>query len=391
MLAPSGISSAWAWLTTPALARTPGSGLFVTKEPALPKPPAPLFNDGDFPELDALAALIRRADGRLRSDVVCEVRHGTQTLPVHCVELGTTDPAAPAIGFFGGVHGVERIGTHVLLAFLHTLVERLRWDDSLARMLEQLRLVFMPLVNPVGMLCRTRANGAGVDLMRNAPVDADSRAPFLLGGHRLTPLLPWYRGRRGAPMQPEAQALCRVVEERLRPHCFSLALDCHSGYGSQDRIWFPYARTARPIDCLPEIYALRSLFRATHPHHGIYLIEPQARRYTTHGDLWDHLYDAAGREPERLFIPLTLEMGSWLWVKKNPGQLFSLLGMFNPIAPHRHQRALRRHLTLLDFLARAALSHQRWRPPAAARPALFAAAVAYWYPQHPATAPPAPE
>lgn len=180
-------------------------------------------------------------------------------------------------------------------------------------------------------------------------------------------------------MEPEARAVCSVVEQRLTPHRFSLSLDCHSGFGARDRIWFPYARTRRPIDCLPEIYALRTMFRSTHPYHSIYVIEPQARQYTTHGDLWDYLYDTARAQSGRLFIPLTLELGSWLWVKKNPAQLFSMLGMFNPIEPHRHQRILRQHLTFLDFLVRAGISHERWRPPEAARQGLFESAEAYWY------------
>jgi murein tripeptide amidase MpaA len=87
---------------------------------------------------------------------------------------------APAVGFLGGVHGMERIGSQVVLAFLHTLVERLRWGDSLAQLLEWMRLVFMPLVNAAGLRFSTRSNPNGVDLMRNASVDADSRTPFLL-------------------------------------------------------------------------------------------------------------------------------------------------------------------------------------------------------------------
>lgn len=337
------------------------------------------FSTGEFPELDVLQALIQRAGSAVRHDIVCQVSVRGEQLPVHCLELGSSSPDVPAIGFFGGIHGVERIGTQVLLAFLHTLIERLHWDESLVHLLQNLRLVFMPLVNPGGMRARTRCNPAGVDLMRNAPVDSQERVPFLLGGQRYSPVLPWYRGPAGAPMQPEAQALCRVVEERLLPHRYSMALDCHSGFGSKDRIWFPYAHSRKPIDCLSEIYALRSLFRSTHPYHSIYTIEPQAHQYTTHGDLWDHLYDRSRALGSKLFIPLTLEMGSWLWVKKSPAQIFTLLGMFNPVAPHRHQRILRTHLTFFDFLLRATLSHKHWLPPPELRPSLHEAALAYWY------------
>lgn len=301
-----------------------------------------------------------------------------ERLPVYAIELGSTAPDAPAVGFFGGVHGVERIGTQVVLAYLHTLVERLRWDESLADLLARVRLVFVPLINPGGMLRRTRANPAGVDLMRNAPVDAEGPVPWLLGGQRFSAVLPWYRGAPGAPMQPEAQAVCRIVEERLASQPFCLTLDCHSGFGTSNHVWFPYARSRRPIDLLPEVYALRTMFRSTHPHHSIYVIEPQSRRYTTHGDLWDHLYDRARTARAGLFLPLTLEMGSWLWVRKNPLQLFGRLGLFNPIEPHRMRRILRQHLVLFDFLVRAAASHRRWRPRAEERAGLHDSAVAYW-------------
>ncbi len=338
------------------------------------------FSSGAFPEMDALQALIARAGSALRNSVLCEVDYRGQRLPVNCLELGTTAPEAAAVGFFGGVHGVERIGTQVLLAWMESLIERLQWDESLHHLLQRVRLVFVPLVNPGGMLNRTRCNPAGVDLMRNAPVDADHRVARLLGGHRISARLPWYRGAAGAAMQPEAQALCDVVEQRVLPHAFSLTLDCHSGFGVKDRIWFPYARSHQPIECLPELYALRTMFRQSHPYHSIYRIEPQADQYTTHGDLWDYLFDRSRTDhaPGR-FIPLTLEMGSWLWIKKSPAQLFSMVGMFNPMAPHRHQRILRTHVAFFDFLVRAASAHSYWRPHDTARQALNDAALAYWY------------
>lgn len=338
-----------------------------------------MFDAGRFPEHEVLERLAQRGAPALRCDVVGQVRAGDRQLPLYCLELGATAPDLPAVGFFGGVHGLERVGSQVLLTLLHSLVERLQWDSTLARMLEQVRLVFMPVVNPGGMVLRTRANPLGVDLMRNAPVDADPRdAAFLMGGQRMWRRLPWFRGAPGEPMEPEARALCDVVRDRILPHRFALTLDCHSGFGAHDRIWFPYAYTRRPIECLPEIYALRTMFRTTHPYHDIYIIEPQSRQYLTHGDLWDHLYDTAERAAGS-YIPLTLEMGSWIWVKKRPGQIFSSLGMFNPVVPHRLRRTMRRHLTLFDFLIRAAISHRRWVPERDARDQLRETATAYWY------------
>ena len=310
--------------------------------------------------------------------------------PIHCVELGTQARDAPAIGFFGGVHGVERIGSQVILAFLHSLIERLEWDETLQETLRHLRVIFVPLVNPEGMRAGRRGNPEGIDLMRNAPVDATEPPPWPLGGQRLSPRLPWYRGRAGAPMAAEARALCDIVVQRLLPHPFAISLDCHSGFGTRDRLWFPYAYTRQPIECLAELYALRCAFRAAHPYHSIYLIEPQARRYTTHGDLWDYLHlQSRGLAHVPTFLPLTLELGSWLWVKKSPSQLLSRLGIFNPLSPHRHRRILRQHHTLLEFLMQAARSHRRWRPAGDAREAARREALTYWYGDEAQATPPA--
>ena len=168
----------------------------------------------DWPaELVELQALASAGGTALSSRVVCEVACGAQRLPVLALTLGNPDPAAPALGIFGGVHGLERIGAEVALAFVRSLLARLRWDAALQHMLEGLRVVCMPLVNPGGLVRGTRANPRGVDLMRNAPLDCLHGAPPWLGGQRFSSGLPWYRGAQGAPMEAEAQALCQVVEE----------------------------------------------------------------------------------------------------------------------------------------------------------------------------------
>ena len=338
----------------------------------------------DLPEWQTLERLIAQGGRWLQVRELGQVAlheraGGLRRLPLLCLTLGNPDPACPAVGLFGGVHGLERIGAEVVLGCLHHLVHRLAWDGVLQRQLEQLRLVMMPLVNPGGLARGTRANPNGVDLMRNAPLQAREPVPFLVGGQRLSAGLPWYRGPAGAPMELESQAVCRVVEEELLPRPFSLAIDCHSGFGLDDRIWFPYAHTRAPIEHLPELHALKELLDSGHLHHT-YVFEPQSRQYLAHGDLWDHLYLQSLQRPEAgVFLPLTLEMGSWRWVKKNPRQLFSRLGLFNPMSQHRHQRVLRRHLAWLDLMTRAASSHTQWRPTGAAREQHRQAALSHWY------------
>ena len=331
-----------------------------------------------LPELRELETLIDEGQPHLDACVVCEVKVAGQSFPVHAITLGNPSADVPAVGFFGGVHGLERIGAEVVIAYLRSLVKRLHWDAVLHQQLQNIRLVFMPLVNPGGLWLGTRANPRGVDLMRNAPVEAREAVPFLIGGQRLSPGLPWYRGREGAPMEAESSALCRVVEQELSSRAFSMAIDCHSGFGAQDRIWFPHAHTTAPIAHLPELHALNEIFEQSNAHHQ-YVFEPQSLQYLTHGDLWDHLYLRASAAPQSIFLPLTLEMGSWLWIKKNPRQLFNRYGIFNPLIAHRQQRVMRRHIALLDFFTRAASSHIRWLPVATAREQHRLDAMRRWY------------
>jgi hypothetical protein len=335
-----------------------------------------------LPLLDELAKTIQSGGAHFETRTVCEVVCDGEVMPVHVILAGNPEPGVPAVGFFGGVHGLERIGAEVVLAYLQNLAGRLRWDDTVHALLESVRLVFMPLVNPGGTWLGTRANPHGVDLMRNAPVDSRERVPWLIGGQRISPRLPWYRGQLDSPMEVESRALCEVVTSELLSRPFSLAVDCHSGFGVADRIWFPYAHTRAPVAHLAEMHALKDLLQDTLNHYW-YIFEPQSRQYLTHGDLWDHLYLRSLEHPDHMFLPLTLEMGSWSWVRKNPRQFFSLLGNFNPLIEHRQQRVLRRHVPLLDFFARAACSHRRWTPEEPAREAHRAGAMAHWYPEWP--------
>ncbi|MGK5023364.1 M14 family zinc carboxypeptidase [Janthinobacterium sp. RB2R34] len=332
----------------------------------------------NLPELVMLKRLIDEGSRHLEVAAPCSIPIDGRDFPVYTIALGNPSPDVPVLGFFGGIHGLERIGTQVILAFLQSILARLQWDSTLHQQLESMRLVFMPLVNPGGMWQGTRCNPQGVDLMRNAPLSASEPVPFLLGGQRYSNKLPWYRGHDGAPMQVESQAVCELVERELLSRQFSIALDCHSGFGLRDRIWFPHAHTATPIAHLADIGALEELYSRTYPNHN-YVFEPQSRQYRTHGDLWDYLYLQGTSDSERVFLPLTLEMGSWLWVKKNPRQLFNRAGIFNPTAAHRLQRVLRRHLVWFDFLMRAANSHGRWMPEGLARKAHRRRALAQWY------------
>lgn len=313
-----------------------------------------------LPELEQIETIVQQGNtAHLKSKVLCQVPYGNNTLPVYALTLGNSGEDMPCITYVAGIHGLERIGTQVITAFLEGLLERLKWDRVLADMLQHVRINVIPIVNPVGMLRNTRANGRGVDLMRNAPVESVEKTILLAGGHRISSFLPWYRGKAGEAMQPEAQALCDFVEREVLSAPFSLVLDCHSGFGFRNQIWFPYARSRiEPIKHLKEVCNLRNLFIQTYPHQD-YLFEPQSQHYLVHGDLWDFMY-LRSLKSNNIFLPLTLEMGSWRWIRKNPLQLRQLQGLYHPIKPHRLNRVLRSHLILMEFLLHATLSYQDW-------------------------------
>lgn len=314
-----------------------------------------------LPELQVLDGLIDKlAEYGARTEVLRWLPYKDLEFPLYSITIGSEDVTKPCLFIVGGVHGLERIGSEVVNAVLTSTLRFIAWDDYYKDRFQHYRMIFIPILNPVGMYRLSRSNGNNVDLMRNSPVDSHEKAQFLYGGHRISPKLPFYRGEAGK-MEPENEALWEVVKNQVFPSQVSIALDVHSGFGAKDRLWFPYAKSKEPFPFLAETHALSRLFNETYQNH-VYTIEPQAKQYTTHGDMWDYFLDEflKQRSGRQMFLPLTLEMGSWAWIKKNPMQILNPIGIFNPIRPHRRARMLRRHKNLVDFLRRAVLSHKKW-------------------------------
>ena len=331
-----------------------------------------------IPELLELERLIRQYPQHIEARTETLLDCAEHQLPLYSLTLGSRAVNAPTLLLTGGIHGIERIGSQVLIAWLHTLLERLQWDAGLQHQLQQLQLVIMPILNPVGMYLNQRANGNGVDLNRNAPIDAEGRVPLLGGGHRLGPFLPWYRGRKRGQMEAENIALEQVLQRQVFNRPFTTVVDLHSGLGMQDRLWFPHAYRKKAIGNIADYVALKMLWERSYPNHT-YLFEPQSLHYLSHGDLWDYFYYQSRAQNQPHFLPLTLEMGSWMWVKKSPRQLFNMAGLFNPQTQHRHTRVLRRHIVLLDFMLAATLNHRNWLPNAQQTGIFTQTAKSLWF------------
>lgn len=320
------------------------------------------FLKNRFPEFFELRSAIKRLRDNASVEILTEIPCGNHRFPIQAVSLNFSNRAdAPTLLIVGGVHGLERIGSQVATGFLNSLSNYLPWDRITLKLLEEVRLVFIPILNPSGVFLNRRSNANGVDLMRNSPIDAEPGKWWqIYRGHRISNHLPWFRGKASQGFEPEAQALVDFVKTHLFQSRLIVSLDIHSGFGAVDRLWCPYAKSQAPFYHLPEVYRLRTLLNRTHPNH-VYQMEPQSLQYTTHGDLWDYLYDLYREaQPNGVFLPLTLEMGSWNWLKKNPLQILRPLGLFHPIKVHRIRRTLRRHRTLFEFLTRAVASPEAW-------------------------------
>jgi Zinc carboxypeptidase len=313
-----------------------------------------------LPELIELEELANKYRGMLNVEMLGEISHGAYRFPIYGMNLGSQHPEAPVFGLFGGVHGLERIGTHVLLSFLKTLLYRMEWEKDWQTFFTHCRLVTIPIINPMGMALIRRGNGNNVDLMRNAPVEAHGKLIPLVSGHRVSPLLPWYRGEEGK-LELESQVVHDFCEKHIFRSKTAITLDLHSGFGFKDRLWYPWANSLNPFPLEKEVLNLKKLLEETYPYH-IYTVEHQSLNYSNHGDLWDWIYQSYQKaNPEGRLLPLTLEMGSWLWVKKNLWQVFSWEGLFNPVKKHRYARTMRRHNQLLELLMKASLYNESWR------------------------------
>jgi hypothetical protein len=310
-----------------------------------------------LPELVELNKLEAFKSPFFSFDTLGVIQCAGSELPIRSVVLGSRDPSAPTLGLFGGVHGLERIGSQIIISFLNSLHQQLTWDKDLRKSFENFRIVSIPIVNPGGLVQSSRCNPNGVDLMRNAPVEATGKTYPLVSGHRYSPKLPWYRGQPGV-LEKESQVLIDFVQKEMFSAPVSIALDVHSGFGMKDQIWYPYAKSKETFPLEKEALNLKGLLDRSYPKH-IYKFEGQSDNYITHGDLWDYMYELHVNN-KNTFLPLTLELGSWSWIRKNPLQFFSKVGLFHPVKEHRHARIMRRHILFLDLLARAVQNPEAW-------------------------------
>ena len=105
-----------------------------------------------FPELEQLERIIEGFGERAQTEVIERIEYKNHQFPIYSITLGSTQIDAPVLAFFGGVHGLEKIGSEVILSYMQTISQLLDWDEEFQSRLERSRLVFVPIVNPVGVV-----------------------------------------------------------------------------------------------------------------------------------------------------------------------------------------------------------------------------------------------
>lgn len=283
--------------------------------------------------------------------------------PIYVLEIGKPKAIKknPA-GLVAGVHGLETIGIRVLLDFLDHIFRKSGAEFLKEIKSGKLSIVCIPILNPGGVALNSRSNPRGVDLMRNSGVEAIKAPPFF-GGHRLTNRLPYYRGKT---LEPESKVLTRFVKEYFFPVKESLipVIDIHSGYGSIDHVWWPYANTHK--ECEDEFLFHKIAKHLTqNKNHTNYKFGPQSETYTIHGDLWDRLYDAFLNRseianPESRLLPLTLEIGTWSDLRQNPLKVLKKRGIFNPAKENKKKSIISHRKFLTDAIQIAQTKQQDW-------------------------------
>lgn len=301
------------------------------------------------PELLQLKRLEKRFGEIIILEKLGEVEHKGYKSPINAFFISHRPrPELPTIAFFSCFHGVEWIGSRVLVNFIEHLIREITWDEDIKSVTDRVNICGVPIVNPIGKIEHYRSNGNGIDLMRNAPVEAERALP-LLGGQRLSRHLPWYRGKG---FEKENDIVVKFLDDYVFPSNFKMTIDIHSSFLRGSRIWIPYASGKKMPEKEAKVFwqvrkTLNSIYK-----YNPYKYEKQEHIYKTHGDFWDYNFDRHNELYKGTYLPLTLEISSWNWSLRNIFRRWSMEALFNPFDTKESNSEYIKHIMVFDFLIR---------------------------------------
>lgn len=314
-----------------------------------------------FPELHEVYSCANNLHDSASFHIENWIDYRKHRFPLTSFRFGENSSQASKIIFVSGLNGQDKLAIHLVLAYLKNIIRISSRDNSFAKRFKQFQLIFYPLANPTGMFTQRKTNENGVDLTRNAPIDAGRLALPLFSGQRISSRLPWYRGSKRSSMEVETSTLCQFISEESESSELTLVLDVRSSLGSSDNILFPYSCNSNVIPDAHHILALKKILDCYIPSNQ-FQFEPAHKRSIIHGDLWDFLYSRHHSQSNKgLFIPLRLEIGNIPWLRRSPKQALQLVGIASPVEQAALKAIQQPYTHLFDFLLQAVSSEQhRW-------------------------------
>ncbi|MCW5829921.1 MAG: succinylglutamate desuccinylase/aspartoacylase family protein [Deltaproteobacteria bacterium] len=246
--------------------------------------------------------------------------HSVEGRPLWRFDLGTDDQ--PSVLLTALIHGNELIGSEALFH----LVETLALPDSARPVLDQVRLVILPVMNPDALAANTgklmagerawqRWNRRGVDLNRNFPVIGQCHLlhPFSGSAVRWSP---YYAGPHPGS-EPETHTLVKVAKE-VHP---ALSLGFHS-FGNM--LLYPWGHTRRPSPRRGYYRRITQSFVES-VRHTPYKILQASHLYPVTGDLDDWLEARFGT------TAFTVEVSQLDCRLLDPRRLLNPFSWMNPV------------------------------------------------------------
>ena len=310
----------------------------------------------ETPELLQLKRLAKNYSDILIMEELGEIEHMGYRSPVNAFYIShKPNPELPTVAFFSCFHGVEWIGSRVLVNFIEHLIREITWDEDIKALTEKVNICGIPVVNPIGRLEHNRSNGNGIDLMRNAPVRSD-KALLLLGGQKFSRHIPWYMGEG---LEKENVIVSKFLDDNVFPSDFKITIDIHSAFLRGSRIWIPYASGKKLPEKETKLFRqVRKTLNSVYKYNP-YKYQKQENIYKTHGDFWDHSFDRHGSSAKGTFLPITLEISSREWSVRNFLRKWSLEALFSPSNRKQENSEYIKHIMVFDFIIRFAKNYSK--------------------------------
>lgn len=168
-----------------------------------------------------------------RLSVAGETVNGEAIMMLELGNFAVHDENTPALYVDGTVHGNEIPGGETIYWGARWMLEGYGWDERMTRLLDENRIVMLPLVNIDGNEVGRRTNANLVDLNRNFPwMWCQQPGASPIPGH------PTYCGT-GPASEPETQAMMQVIEDAQA----QIVITMHSGI---IELLYPWGYTSEP-------------------------------------------------------------------------------------------------------------------------------------------------